>query len=68
MKYLNVSIDDVSPHPESSIKVLDRCFEIIKVFPDPVGDLIIPLCFSKLCLINLYTIYNMYSHNKEKMQ
>ena len=45
MKYLNVSIDDVSPHPESSIKVLDRCFEIIKVFPDIKFTLFIPAAY-----------------------
>ena len=31
---LNVSIDDVSPHEKSSIKVVERCFELIKIFPD----------------------------------
>ena len=31
---VNVSIDDVSPHPKSSIKVLDRCYELIEEFKD----------------------------------
>ena len=26
---VNISIDDVSPHPRSSIRVVDRCFEIL---------------------------------------
>ena len=35
MRYgVNISIDDVSPHPKSSTKVLDRCFELIEQFPE----------------------------------
>ena len=30
MNNLNISIDDVSPHPKSSTKVLERCFELIE--------------------------------------
>ena len=29
MYKVNISIDDVSPHPLSSINVLERCYEII---------------------------------------
>ena len=33
-KLLNISIDDVSPHPESSIKIIDRCELLLKQIPD----------------------------------
>ena len=42
---VNISIDDVSPHPLSSIKVLDRCFELIKIFPDIRFSLFIPIAY-----------------------
>jgi len=42
---VNISIDDVSPHPKSSIKVVDRCFELIKVFPDIKFSLFVPISY-----------------------
>lgn len=42
---LNISIDDVSPHPKSSIKVIDRCFELIDIFPDIKFTLFIPMSY-----------------------
>jgi len=42
---VNISIDDVSPHPLSSTKVLDRCYELIKEFPDIKFSLFIPLAY-----------------------
>ena len=42
---INISIDDVSPHPKSSIKVLDRCFELINKFPDIKFSLFIPISY-----------------------
>jgi len=42
---LNISIDDVSPHPLSSVKVLDRCYEIIDKFPDVKFSLFIPIAY-----------------------
>ena len=45
MKKINISIDDVSPHPNSSIRVLDRCFELIAVFPDIKFSLFIPMSY-----------------------
>ena len=42
---LNISIDDVSPHPLSSIGVLDRCFEIIEIFPEAKFTLFIPAAY-----------------------
>jgi len=42
---VNISIDDVSPHPLSSIKVVDRCFELIRIFPDIKFSLFVPLAY-----------------------
>jgi len=45
---LNISIDDISPHPKSSIKVLDRCFELIEDFPDIKFTLFVPMAYTRL--------------------
>ena len=42
---VNISIDDVSPHPMSSVKVLDRCYELINIFPDIKFTLFVPLAY-----------------------
>ena len=42
---VNISIDDVSPHPMSSVKVLDRCFETIEIFPDIKFTLFVPMAY-----------------------
>ena len=42
---LNISIDDVSPHPKSSISVVKRCFELIDVFPDIKFSLFVPVSY-----------------------
>jgi len=44
-KLVNISIDDISPHPRSSIKVLERCFELIETFPDIKFSLFIPMAY-----------------------
>jgi len=45
VKKINISIDDISPHPMSSVKVLERCYEIIDVFPDVKFSLFIPIAY-----------------------
>jgi len=45
MHKVNISIDDVSPHPRSSTKVLDRCHELVEVFPDIKFTLFIPTAY-----------------------
>lgn len=45
MSQLNISIDDVSPHPLSSIDVVDRCFEILDVKPDVKFTLFVPTAY-----------------------
>lgn len=42
---INISIDDVSPHPKSSLKVVDRCFELIEKFPDIKFSLFVPIAY-----------------------
>lgn len=42
---VNISIDDVSPHQKASVKVLDRCFELIKIFPEIKFTLFIPIAY-----------------------
>ena len=40
---VNISIDDISPHPQSSAKVLHRCFDLIKIFEDIKFTIFVPL-------------------------
>lgn len=42
---INISIDDVSPHPDSSIEVLDRCYEILQDFPTAKFTLFVPTAY-----------------------
>jgi len=42
---VNVSIDDVSPHPRSGINVLKNCETLIKEFPDIKFSLFIPIAY-----------------------
>ncbi len=44
---INISIDDVSPHPQSSVGVLDRCYHLISKFPDIKFTLFIPICYTR---------------------
>jgi len=45
MYKVNISIDDVSPHPLSSTKVLEQCFDLIKVFPEIKFTLFVPMAY-----------------------
>jgi|TARA_R110000751_G_scaffold104375_2_gene199843 hypothetical protein len=45
MHKVNISIDDISPHPLSSTKVLDRCFEVIDEFPKVKFSLFVPTAY-----------------------
>ena len=42
---VNISIDDVSPHPFSSTRVLEKCEELIELFPDLKISLFIPTAY-----------------------
>ena len=54
---INISIDDVSPHQFSSIKVLDRCFELIQTFPDIKFSLFIPIAYWRTTRPDIATKY-----------
>lgn len=45
MHKINISIDDVSPHPMSSTKILDRCYSIIERVPSVKFTLFIPIAY-----------------------
>jgi predicted deacetylase len=42
---VNISIDDVSPHPLSSVKVLDQCHDLIKIFPEIKFSIFVPISY-----------------------
>jgi len=42
---VNISIDDVSPHPRSSVQVIERCMEVIEEFPSAKFTLFIPAAY-----------------------
>ncbi len=42
---VNISIDDVSPHPLSSVKVIDNCYKIIDDFPLAKFTLFVPIAY-----------------------
>ena len=42
---VNISIDDVSPHPQSSIKVLDQCYDLINSFSKIKFTLFVPMSY-----------------------
>ena len=46
-KKVNISIDDISPPPQSSIKVLDRCYELIEAYPKVKFTLFIPMAYTR---------------------
>jgi len=46
---VNISIDDVSPNPLSSTRVLDRCHNIISEFPDAKFTLFVPAAYWRTC-------------------
>lgn len=45
MHLVNISIDDVSPHPQSSIKVINNCYKLIELFPEIKFTLFIPSAY-----------------------
>jgi hypothetical protein len=42
---VNISIDDVSPHPLSSTKVLKHCHNLISLFPNIKFSLFVPMAY-----------------------
>jgi len=49
MQYkINISIDDVSPHPKSSTKVLESCYKVIGEYPEVKFTLFVPINYTRL--------------------
>ena len=42
---VNISIDDVTPHPFSSTNVLEKCEELLETFPEIKFSLFIPVAY-----------------------
>ena len=42
---VNISIDDICPHPASSVEVIDRCFDILKEIPEAKFTLFVPMAY-----------------------
>jgi len=53
---VNISIDDVSPHPKSSVKVLQRCMELIAKFPDIKFSLFVPIAYWRTQRLGVQTL------------
>jgi hypothetical protein len=45
MRRVNVSIDDVTPHPHSSIRVVEKCFRILDRVPSAKFTLFVPTAY-----------------------
>jgi len=45
LNLINISIDDVSPHPKSSTKVLEQCFYLINKYPNIKFSLFVPVSY-----------------------
>ena len=54
---INISIDDITPHPRASVRVLDRCFELIEKFPDIKFSLFVPVSYWRTKKPNTITQY-----------
>tara|TARA_R110000824_G_scaffold40667_16_gene121710 strand:+ start:1883 stop:2590 length:708 start_codon:yes stop_codon:yes gene_type:complete len=52
---INVSIDDISPHPKASLSVLERCWELIEAFPDIKFSLFVPIAYWRTQRIGVQT-------------
>ncbi len=52
---INISIDDVSPHPLSSTTVLRQCYKIISKFPEAKFTLFVPISYWRTMRPNIAT-------------
>jgi len=55
MNKINISIDDISPHPNSSTNVLKRCFEVIDKIPEVKFSLFVPVSYWRTQKVNTIT-------------
>ena len=55
MHNINISIDDVSPHPLSSTKVIKQCNKIIEKYPEVKFTLFVPVAYWRTMRANVAT-------------
>ena len=48
MYQINISIDDISPHPRSSLKILAKLHHLITIFPNIKFTLFVPICYRRV--------------------
>lgn len=48
-KKINISIDDICPHPQSNTEVLKQCFKVIEKFNDVKFTLFVPIFYTRFC-------------------
>lgn len=53
---VNISIDDVTPHPCSSEAVLEKCYNLIAVFPDIKFTLFVPTSYYRYETEEIYPL------------
>ena len=56
MYKVNISIDDVSPHPKSSTKVLEQCYSLIDIYPSIKFTLFVPIAYWRTMRQNVATL------------
>jgi len=44
---INISIDDISPHPQSSVRVLESCYRLIDDYPSINFTLFVPMAYTR---------------------
>ena len=42
---VNVSIDDITPHPFSSTRVIEKCEDLLQTFPNMKFSLFVPVAY-----------------------
>ena len=60
---MNISIDDVSPHRHSGIKVVERCFELIDKFEDIKFTLFVPAAYWRTIKPGTITPFPLYLYD-----
>lgn len=69
MRYLNISMDDVSPHPLSSTKVLKNCFKVLEKHPQCKFTLFVPTAYWRTMItgdIDTTTKYPLHLHEHQQ--
>ena len=64
MYKVNISIDDITPHPLSSIKVIDRCYELLNIFPEIKFTLFVPTAYWRVMDSRYNTPYFLHNYTR----